>query len=218
MFESIRGWLRRRRYGAPVIVVSGLPRSGTSMMMRMLEAGGIEPFTDGARAADIDNPEGYYEHRRVMDLEREPDKSWVREARGRALKVISFLLRHLPNDNAYRIVYMRRHLDEVLVSQDKMLDRLGDAAPGGDLESAKEAYRNDIVAARLYARKQPFMEMLEVHYAEAVADPAAAARAVNAFLGGELDEAAMAAAVNEQLYRNRAADGHPPQAAKPRAG
>lgn len=204
MLDALRRSLRRRPPGPAVIVVSGLPRSGTSMMMRMLEAGGIAPFSDGERAADIDNPEGYYEHRRVMDLERDPDRGWVRQARGRALKVISFLLRHLPDDNTYRIVYMRRNLDEVLASQDKMLDRLGNEAPGADLEAMKEAYRNDIVAARLYARKQPHMEMLEVHYAETVADPAATARAVNAFLGGGLDEAKMAAAVNEQLYRNRA--------------
>jgi hypothetical protein len=173
------------------------------MMMRMLEAGGIAPFTDGERTADIDNPEGYYEFRRVMDLEQEPDKSWVRGARGRALKVISFLLRHLPDDNAYRIVYMRRELDEVLVSQDKMLDRLGRAAAGGDMEAMKESYRNDIVAARLFARKAPNMEMIELQYADAVADPNAAAGRVNEFFGGRLDEAAMAAAVKQQLYRNR---------------
>jgi len=202
--DPIRSWLRRRRYGAPVYVVSGLPRSGTSMMMRMLEAGGIAPFTDGERSADIDNPEGYYELERVKLLETDPDPSWVRQARGRALKVISFLLRHLPDDNAYRIVYMRRHLDEVLRSQDKMLDRLGNPAPDADMQATKEAYRNDIVAARLHARKRPNMEMLEVHYAEAIADPAGAARAVNAFLGDGLDEAAMAAAVSEKLYRNRA--------------
>jgi hypothetical protein len=204
VLAPLRSWLRERRYGVPVYVVSGLPRSGTSMMMRMLEAGGIAPFTDGERSADIDNPEGYYEFRRVMDLERDPDKGWVREARGRALKVISFLLRHLPEDNAYRDVYMRRSLDEVLVSQDKMLDRLGRPAAGGDLEATKESYRNDIVAARLFARKQPNMAMLEVHYADAIADPLGIARAVNRFLGGSLDEAKMAAAVNERLYRNRA--------------
>jgi len=202
--DPIRGWLRRRRYGEPVYVVSGLPRSGTSMMMRMLEAGGIQPFTDGERTADIDNPEGYYEFERAKDLEKDPDRSWVRGARGRALKVISFLLRHLPDDNAYRIVYMRRHLDEVLKSQDKMLDRLGNAAPGADLEAMKEAYRNDIIAARLFARKQPYMEMIEVDYRATVTDPAAAVREVNAFLGGRLDEAAMAAAVKASLYRNRA--------------
>jgi hypothetical protein len=204
VLDRIRAWHRRRRHETPVYVVSGLPRSGTSMMMRMLEAGGIPPFTDGERTADVDNPEGYYEFERVKDLERDPDKGWVREARGRALKVISLLLRQLPDDNDYRIVYMRRNLDEVLRSQDKMLDRLGNAAPGADPEAMKEAYRNDIVAARLHARGRPNMELLEVHYAEAVADPAAAARAVNAFLGGHLDEAAMAAAVSAHLYRNRA--------------
>lgn len=204
MVDPIRRWLRRRRYGEPVYIVSGLPRSGTSMMMRMLEAGGIQPFTDGERSADIDNPEGYYEFERAKDLEKDPDRSWVRGARGRALKVISFLLRHLPDDNAYRIVYMRRHLDEVLKSQDKMLDRLGNAAPGADLEAMKEAYRNDIVAARLFARKVPYMEMIEVDYRATVEDPAAAVREVNAFLGGRLDEAAMAAAVKASLYRNRA--------------
>jgi hypothetical protein len=99
---------------------------------------------------------------------------------------------------------MRRQLDEVMRSQDKMLDRLGNAAPGADLVAMKEAYRNEIIAARLYARKHPFMEMLEVHYADTIWDPARAAQIVNAFLGGHLDEAAMAAAVNEQLYRNRA--------------
>jgi hypothetical protein len=204
VLAALRSRLARRRYGEPVTVVSGLPRSGTSMMMRMLEAGGVAPFSDGERSPDVDNPEGYYEFQRVMELERDPDKGWVRGARGRALKVISFLLRFLPDENAYRIVYMRRNLDEVLVSQDKMLDRLGRPAPGGDLEATKEAYRNDIVAARLFARKQPNMEMLEVHYAEAIADPLGTARAVNRFLGGTLDEAKMAAAVNEQLYRNRA--------------
>ena len=203
MLDAIRNWLRRPS-GPAVIVVSGLPRSGTSMMMRMLEAGGVATFTDGERGADVDNPEGYYEYRRVMDLEKDSDRSWVRQARGRALKVISFLLRHLPHDNVYRIVYMRRNLDEVLTSQDKMLDRLGNAAPGADLEAMKEAYRNDIVAARLYARKQRNIEMLEVHYADTVADPAATARTVNAFLGGGLDEAKMAAAVKAALYRNRA--------------
>jgi hypothetical protein len=187
-----------------VYVVSGLPRSGTSMMMRMLEAGGIAPFTDGERTPDVDNPEGYYEYERVKDLEKDPDKSWVREARGKALKVISLLLRSLPDENAYRIVYMRRHLDEILQSQDKMLDRLGNAAPGGDMEAMKEAYRNDIVAARLHARKKPNMELIEVHYFHAIEDPDGTARRVNQFLGGGLDEAAMAAAVDKSLYRNRA--------------
>jgi hypothetical protein len=202
--HAIRSWLRRRRRETPVYVVSGLPRSGTSMMMRMLEAGGIVPFSDGERVADIDNPTGYYEFERVKHLETDPDRSWVRQARGQALKVISFLLRHLPDENDYRIVYMRRDLDEVLESQNQMLDRLGNATPSADLEAMKEAYRNDIIAARLHARKQPFMEMIEVHYAEAVSDPLGTARLVNQFLRGNLDELAMAAIVDKELYRKRA--------------
>ena len=145
MVDPIRSWLRRRKYGTPVYVVSGLPRSGTSMMMRMLEAGGIAPFTDGERTPDVDNPEGYYEYERVKDLEKDADTSWVRQARGKALKVISLLLRSLPDDNAYRVIYMRRHLDEILRSQDKMLDRLGERGarrgPRGDEGGLPQRHR-----------------------------------------------------------------------------
>ena len=206
------GWLSRLfaggkagKQGDPIVIVSGLPRSGTSMMMRMLEAGGVPPFSDGEREADVDNPKGYFELERIKDLEDETDKSYVREGRGKALKVISFLIKHLPNDNDYRVVFMRRDLDEVLASQGKMIDRLGsDDTDAGD-EAMKEAYRNDIVRTRLHCRKQSNFELIEVHYRQAVSDPAAAARDVNAFLGGHLDEAAMKEAVDASLYRNRAA-------------
>ena len=200
---AIGRFFRARRYGEPVTIVSGLPRSGTSMMMRMLEAGGVPVFADGRRTADVDNPHGYFEVERIKDLERETDKSYVREARGRALKVISFLIRFLPDDNAYKVIFMRRELDEVLDSQDKMIQRLGTQDAAAEREAMKEAYRNDIVRTRLHCKKQPNFELLEVHYAATISDPAAAARAVNAFLGGRLDEAAMRAAVDASLYRNR---------------
>ena len=186
-----------------ITVVSGLPRSGTSMMMKMLEAGGVPIMTDAVRAADIDNPKGYYEYERVKNLEKETDKSYVRDARGKALKVISFLLKDLPDDNFYRVIFMRRHLDEVIASQNKMLDRRGEDAIE-DRETMAEAYRNHLAAVKILVRNRPNFEMLEFRYDEAVKDPAAAARAVNAFLGGKLDEAAMASAVKAQLYRNRA--------------
>ena len=118
-------FLRRRRYGEPIVIVSGLPRSGTSMMMKMLEAGGVPIMTDAIRTADVDNPKGYYEYERVKELEKETDKRYVREGRGKALKVISFLLKELPDDNFYRVVFMRRDLGEVISSQNKMLDRRG---------------------------------------------------------------------------------------------
>ena len=196
--------LRRWKYGAPVVVVSGLPRSGTSMMMKMLEAGGVPVMTDAVRKADIDNPKGYYEYERVKHLEKETDKRYVREGRGKALKVISFLLKDLPDDNRYRIIFMRRHLDEVITSQNKMLDRRGEESIDAH-ERMAEAYRNHLAAVKILARKRPNFEMLELRYDEAVKDPREAARAVNAFLGGRLDEAAMRAAIDAELYRNRKA-------------
>jgi hypothetical protein len=196
--------LRRRRYGEPVIVVSGLPRSGTSMMMKMLEAGGVPVMTDAIRQADVDNPKGYYEYERVKHLEKETDKSYIRGARGRALKVISFLLKDLPDDNRYRVVFMRRHMDEVIASQNKMLDRRGEESIEAQ-ERMAEAYRNHLAAVKILVRKRPNFEMLELRYDEAVGNPRDAARAVNAFLGGRLDETAMTAAIDAELYRNRKA-------------
>ena len=138
--------LRRRKYGEPVIIVSGLPRSGTSMMMKMLEAGGVSIMTDAIRQADVDNPKGYYEYERVKHLEKETDKSYVREARGKALKVISFLLKDLPDDNYYRVIFMRRDLDEVIASQNKMLDRRGEESIE-ERETMAEAYRNHLAGS-----------------------------------------------------------------------
>jgi hypothetical protein len=188
--------------GEPVVIVSGLPRSGTSMMMRMLEAGGLPIMTDGERTADEDNPKGYFEVERVKELERETDKSYVQEGRGKALKVISFLIKDLPDDNRYRIIFMRRDLDEVLASQAKMHNRRGsdDAVDG---EAIKESFRNDIARVRVMARKKPHFELMEVYYRKSIDDARATAREVNVFLGGKLDEDAMAGAVDSSLYRNR---------------
>jgi len=186
------------------VVVSGLPRSGTSMMMRMLEAGGLAILSDGERGADIDNPKGYFELERIKHLERETDKSYLRAARGKALKVISFLIKDLPQENDYRVLFMRRDLDEVLASQQKMIDRLQSPDPDADGEAMKEAFRGDIARVRALCRTRPNFELIEIGYRDAVADPAAASRAVNQFLGGRLDEAAMRAAVDATLYRNRA--------------
>ena len=199
---SIRDFFRQRRYGDPIVIVSGLPRSGTSMMMKMLEAGGVPIMTDSIRSADVDNPKGYYEYERVKDLEKETDKRYVREGRGKALKVISFLLKDLPDDNYYRVIFMRRHLDEVIASQNKMLDRRGEESitDGGIMA---EAYRNHLASVKILVRKRPNFEMLEFRYDEAVKNPRQAAQAVNTFLGGALNEAAMQAVVDGELYRNR---------------
>jgi hypothetical protein len=205
---SVLGSLRRRltrgSRGEPIVVVSGLPRSGTSMMMNMLDAGGLEILSDGERSADVDNPKGYFELERIKNLEKETDKSYLRAARGKAVKVISFLIKDLPDENDYRVLFMRRDLDEVLASQQKMIDRLGSADSDADGAAMKEAFRNDIARVRVLCRTRPNFALCEIRYKDAVADPAAASRAVNAFLGGRLDEAAMRAAIDASLYRNRA--------------
>ena len=193
--------------GEPIVVVSGLPRSGTSMMMRMLEAGGLAILSDGERAADIDNPKGYFELERIKNLEHETDKSYLRAARGKAVKVISFLIKELPDENDYRVVFMRRDLDEVLASQKKMIDRLESQDADASAEAMKEAFRNDIARVRVLCRTRPNFALCEIRYKDAVADPAAASRAVNAVLDGRLDEAAMRAAIDAALYRNRSTTG-----------
>jgi hypothetical protein len=202
VFDSLRKLFRPDR-GEPIIVVSGLPRSGTSMMMRMLEAGGLGILSDQERGADIDNPKGYFELERIKHLEKETDKSYLRDGRGKAVKAISFLIKDLPDDNDYRVIFMRRDLNEVLASQDKMIVRLDQGDTSARRESMKEAYRNDIVRTRLLCKNRPNFELIEVHYKAAVEDPAQASRAVNEFLGGGLDETAMRAAIDAALYRNR---------------
>ncbi len=189
-------------YGEPLVIVSGLPRSGTSMMMKMLEAGGLPIMTDSIRTADIDNPKGYYEYERVKDLEKETDKSYIREGRGKVLKVISFLLKDLPDDNAYKIIFMRRDLNEVIASQNKMIKHRGEKDESDD-RMMIDAYMNHLAAVRILVRKKPNFEMVEVRYDTTVKDPKEAARQVNAFLGGKLNEAAMHAVVDAELYRNR---------------
>ncbi len=104
-----------------ITIVTGLPRSGTSLMMKMLEVGGIPPLTDRARVADEDNPKGYYEFERVKKLPQ--DTSWLPEAEGKAVKMVSMLLYDLPKDRAYKIIFMRRQMEEILASQKKMLLR-----------------------------------------------------------------------------------------------
>jgi hypothetical protein len=202
-------WLRAlglgRNYGPPIIVVSGLPRSGTSMAMKMLEAGGMSVVTDGARSADEDNPRGYFEDERVKDLERTDDKSWVAGCRGKVLKVISFLLKDLPDEHRYQVIFMQRDLDEVLASQEKMLRRREQPADPSDGERMSRAWRAHLAKVKLLLAERPNFEVLDVQYRDAIADPRAQAVRVARFLGRDLDVERMVGAVDPSLYRNRRA-------------
>lgn len=187
----------------PIVIVSGLPRSGTSMMMKMLEAGGLHVFVDNLRTPDPDNPEGYYEYERVKQLDK-GDKAWVGEAQGQVVKVISALLEHLPPEHRYKVVFMNRNINEVLASQKKMLERRGEATDKiSDAEMAS-LFAKHVARTQTWLQEQPNFETLYIDYNQLLADPEPQTHAINRFLGGGLDEARMAAAVNPNLYRNRA--------------
>ena len=205
MANPVSSFLRKLKYGDDVIVVSGLPRSGTSMMMKMLDAAALPIMTDNERAADEDNPKGYFEYARVKDLKDEADKSWVREARGQVLKVISHLLETLPDENFYRVILMRRDFDEIIASQNKMLERRGEENQVAD-STVKEAYIRHLVDIRYMVRRRPNFEMIEVQFMQAMEAPRIFATDVNKFLGGNLDVESMMAVVDLELYRNRKRD------------
>jgi hypothetical protein len=193
---------RRIRYGRPIVVVSGLPRSGTSMAMKMLEAGGLGVVTDGLRAADEDNPKGYYEDERVKDLYREGDKTWLRDSRGKVIKIISFLLKSLPADNNYKVLFMHRNLKEIVASQNKMLARRGEKNDTPD-ERAVALLDEQVRDARFFLRRPQF-DVMELNYREILDAPGPVAVRMAAFVGGPLDVQKMTQVVDVQLYRNRA--------------
>ncbi|MGD9252718.1 MAG: sulfotransferase domain-containing protein [Holophagae bacterium] len=202
MLLSVKGAVRRLRYGAPVIVVSGLPRSGTSMAMKMLEAAGLDLVVDEVRTADEDNPKGYFEDERVKELAGMPDTGWLRQARGKAIKVVSSLLNYLPSSNQYKVLFMRRDLREVLASQSKMLERRGEASQTDDAE-LRAMYESHLEKTTFQLRFRSNFEALFIDYPEVIADPQREARRIADFLGGGLDHRAMAAVVDGSLYRNR---------------
>jgi len=187
-----------------ITIVSGLPRSGTSMMMQMLVEGGMIPFTDGKREADENNQKGYYEHEAVKSLAR--DKKFLHQVGDKAVKIISHLLSHLPVLYNYKIVFMDREIEEVMHSQHKMLGRLGKER-GNDKENSirlmkpfKESREKAIKWCEVHKKH---VDLLLVPYTEALNNPLDQARKVNAFLGGTLDEVAMASVVDKSLYRER---------------
>ena len=185
-----------------ITVVSGLPRSGTSMMMKMLEAGGVSPITDKLREADEDNPKGYYEFERVKLMDQ-GDTRWVVDARGKVVKVISALLKHLPAGEQYRVVFVRRNMPEILASQRKMLIRRGEDPDKMDDAQMALLFDKHLKQIDEWLRAQPNFRVLYVHYSDVLADPFSQIDMINEFLGGNLNTAAMAEAVDPELYRNR---------------
>ena len=173
------------------------------MMMKMLDAGGMPLVTDAIREADEDNPKGYYEDERVKDLGDAEDRGWLRDCRGKGIKIISFLLLDLPEENFYKIIFMRRDLDEVIASQNKMLDRRGEQR-GDDDEKMIQRYKMHLKKVEFVLDDSPNLSWIDVPYSEALKDPAAYAQKVRDFVGGDMDVEKMAAVADPKLYRNRA--------------
>ncbi len=186
-----------------IVIVSGLPRSGTSMMMKMLEAGGIPLLTDHQRSPDEDNPKGYFEFERVKNLPK-GDVDWLPQARGKAVKVISALLEHLPPQYTYRVLFMRRDLREILASQRKMLLRRGEDPDKVDEEELYRLFSKHLQYIRRWLAQQPNFRVLEVPYNRIMETPEPYVHQINVFLGGSLDEDAMIKVIDPHLYRNRA--------------
>ncbi|MBI4614386.1 MAG: sulfotransferase family protein [Planctomycetes bacterium] len=184
-----------------VTIVSGLPRSGTSMVMSILGAGGVPLLADGRRAADEDNPRGYFEYEPVKRTREDP--SWLEAARGKAVKMVYKLLYDLPLDRDYRVLFVRRRLVEVLASQDKMLARRGVQVEPMDLDRFTRLFGAEIERARGWLATRPRFAVLEVDYNAMLEDPGRSLEAIDRFLGGGLDLEAMRGAIDPSLYRQR---------------
>lgn len=185
-----------------ITIVSGLPRSGTSMMMKMLEAGGLVPIVDRIRVADEDNPKGYYEFERVKQLSK-GDVAWLAQAQGKVVKVIAALLPRLPSGYTYRIIFMQRAMPEILASQRQMLIRRGeDPDKVGDAHMAK-LFEMHLRKVDAWIGSRPNIARLDINYNELLKDPQPHVAQIHQFLGGTLNIDKMAQVVDFSLHRQR---------------
>ncbi len=204
MLKNIFGSKTSQRNGdKTIIVVSGLPRSGTSMMMKMLEEGGIPILTDAIRSADDDNPNGYYEFEFVKKLPEGQNK-WLAEANRKAVKIISALLEHLPANYHYKIIFMEREPREILASQQKMLANRNEKSKVDDAEM-QEQFQKHLAAIKYWLARQPNMDVMYVDYNKMIVSPENYCQAIADFIAIPIDVSKMLAVPNERLYRNRVA-------------
>jgi hypothetical protein len=185
-----------------VVVVSGLPRSGTSMMMKILAEGGLEVVSDAIRAADDDNPNGYFELERVKQLS-EGNTQWLAQAGGKVVKIISSLLEYLPREYHYKIIFMERDLQEILASQQKMLKNRQEQSPVQDAEMNKQ-FAQHLATVKYWMARQPNMDVLYISYNRMLQEPQAYCANIAEFIGMPLNVEKMLATPNPSLYRNRA--------------
>jgi len=186
----------------PIIVVSGLPRSGTSMMMKMLVEGGLPVVTDEIRRPDDDNPNGYFELEVVRQL-KEGKFAWLKQANGKVVKVISALLEYLPQQYQYKVIFMERESKETLASQKKMLEHRGETSKMSD-EEMEQQFHAHVAALKPWIIRQPNMDVLYIKYNALMAEPEPFCEQIADFLNVPLNQTRMLTVPDRQLYRNRA--------------
>jgi hypothetical protein len=184
-----------------IAIVSGRPRSGTSLMMQMLVAGGMQPLADGERRADDDNPRGYLEWERIKTLPNDP--GCIAEGEGKVVKVIAKLLLSLPAGHDYRVVFMERPMPEVLASQDQMLRRRGNFKEGADHRLITAAFEKHLREVYAWLEGKAFVNAVRVPYHEVLERPGDVALRLAEFLGIPLNVDGMTQQVDPSLYRNR---------------
>ena len=185
-----------------ITIVSGLPRSGTSMIMRMLEAGGMEVVTDNIRKADVDNPRGYYEFERVKKLKE--DSSWLGDTKGKVFKMVSMLLYDLPKDQNYRVIFMKRNMDEMVSSQRKMLERQKPEQADVDYKKMATLYEKHLRDIKPWLETQENIDVIYISYNDLIENPLENLTHLNRFLDNRLEVDSMLKMLDKSLYRNRA--------------
>ncbi|MBL6995932.1 sulfotransferase domain-containing protein [Desulfobacula sp.] len=203
ILHNILGSKKKKSF---VTIVSGLPRSGTSMMMQMLEAGGMTIMTDKIRKPDEDNPRGYYEFEKVKKIKE--DASWLWNCEGKAFKMVSALLYDLPMERGYKIIFIRRKMEEMLASQAAMLERMG--RKGADIsdEEMAEKYFTHLRDIENWLAQQKVIDVLYISYNDVIMYPIENASTVNSFLGNWLNVEKMSSVVDKSLHRQRSQKDH----------
>lgn len=185
-----------------IIIISGLPRSGTSMMAKMLEAGGVSVLVDNIREANEDNPNGYYEFERVKKLP-EGDTAWLGKTQDKAVKVISALLKYLPDDYSYKILFMRRDINEIIASQNKMLENRSEAPSQVEEEELARMFNKHLDQVYGWLDQQPNIQYININYNQILHDPLPIINEIAQFLNVPLRVEEMAKIVTPSLYRQR---------------
>lgn len=203
MNKLFAGFGKKSKVVEPIVVVSGLPRSGTSMMMKILAEGGLSIVSDELRRADDDNPNGYFELETVKQMAA-GNVEWLANAGGKVVKVISALLEYLPPQYSYKVIFMEREIKEILASQQKMLRRRNETSKIDDAEMEAQ-FRKHLAVVKPWLMRQPNMDVLYVSYNALMTDPEPLCRRVVEFTGAPLNLDRMLGVPNAQLYRNRAA-------------